>query len=175
MDDYIKQTQQRLAEIEGQLEQLKQEKQQHSVVKEKKGSKVPKDLNSVRSTERSVPLERFQSSFEKINFKMRNLTKKAAEFEHEEYKEFVYLLDRATPTVAIHPSLVEQTKMLVEVPNKQVKSTALRRFPKKEEEGKFKSNFGYTYTFQTKSELEVLLVRVVDAIKSRSIYIGENG
>lgn len=65
--------------------------------------------------------------------------------------------------------------MLVEVPNKQVKSTALRRFPKKEEEGKFKSNFGYTYTFQTKSELEVLLVRVVDAIKSRSIYIGENG
>jgi hypothetical protein len=40
------------------------------------------------------------------------LTKKAAEFKHEEYKEYIYLLNNITPTIVIHPSLVEKTKMI---------------------------------------------------------------
>ncbi|OZM56328.1 hypothetical protein CIB95_13010 [Lottiidibacillus patelloidae] len=167
MDTYIQETTKRLTEIEEHLEQLKQEKQQESLVIDKEKSKVNKSPSSVKSNERIVPLERFESAFKKVNFNMTNLTKKAAEFEHEaNVGSFVYLLDNVSPTIAIHPSLVEQDKMLMDVPNKQIKNTALRRFPKKEEGGKLMSNFGYTYTFQTKKELEELLQRIVKALGS---------
>jgi uncharacterized protein YacL (UPF0231 family) len=169
MDEYIKETQQRLAEIEGQLNQLKQEKEQQNFINQQEGNHIRKAFNTVKTNERSVPLDKFQLTFEKVKFNRTNVTKKAAEFKHEEYEEFVYLLDNVTPTIAIHPSLIEQSKMLLELPNKPIKSTALRRFPKKEEDGKLKSNLGYTYTFQTKNELEALLLRFVEVMESRSI------
>jgi hypothetical protein len=169
MDVYIQETQQKLAEIEGQLNQLRQEKKQQNAIKQERKSSVQTYDNSEKVIEHSTPLERFQSTFEKANFKWTNLTKKAAEFELKEYKEFVYLLDNKTPTIVIHPSLVEQTKLLMEVPSKQRKSTALRRFPKKEENGKLMSNVGYAYTFQTKGELEGLLQRIIEAVESRSL------
>jgi len=158
----------KLAEIEEQLTQLKQEKQQQQadITKDSETRELTVE-NKQKTVERIVPLEKFQSIFEKANFKMTNETKKAAEFEYEDTKEYVYLLDRVTPTIAVHPSLVERTNTLVEIPNKQVKSTALRRFPKKEEDGKLKSNYGYTYTFQTKSELDALLGRIVDVLVTR--------
>jgi len=160
---------QRIAEVEEQLEQLKQEKiQQQVAVTEAGQTRVHKGRLKDNKAERVVPVEKFQAIFEQANFTLTNLTKKAAEFEYQEYKEYVYLVDRVTPTIAIHPSLVEQTNTLLDVPNKQVKSTALRRFPKKEEGGKLMSNFGYTYTFQTKSELEALLARIVEVLAVKS-------
>jgi hypothetical protein len=170
MDEYMQETQQKFAEIEARLEQLKQEKQQQTLGKEKGISNVRRGANFANKMERSVPIEPFEATFDKGNFNRENLTKKAAEFKHKEHEgdePFVYLLDNATPTIAVHPKLVEQAELLVEVPTKQRKSTALRRFPKKEEDGKFKSNFGYIYTFQTKSELEALLLRIEDALTSR--------
>lgn len=160
---------QKLAEIEEQLAQLKQEKQQQQAdVTENSEIRARTVENKQKTVERMVPLEKFQPIFEKANFKMTNKTKKAAEFEYEDSKEYVYLLDRVTPTIAIHPSLVELTNTLLEVPNKQVKSTALRRFPKKEEDGKLMSNYGYTYTFQTKSELDTLLGRILGVLVARN-------
>ncbi|MFV8830547.1 DUF4145 domain-containing protein [Alkalihalobacterium sp. APHAB7] len=144
MDAYIQETTKRLTEIEAHLEQLKQEKyQQEDLVNEKEKSRVRTALKPVKSNERSFPLEQFESTFKKVNFKRTNL-------------------------IAIHPSIVEQEKMFMEVPNKQRKSTALRRFPKMEEGGKLKSNYGYMYTFQTKRELEELLRRVVEILNSRN-------
>jgi uncharacterized protein YacL (UPF0231 family) len=168
MDGFIQDTGNRIAEIEAELEKLKQEKQQQQTTfKKMEETRVVSVRNQDQTTERTVPLEKFQSTFEKVNFKLTNITKKAAEFEFEEHKEFVYLLDRVTPTIVIHPTLIDQYNALIEVPNKQVKSTALRRFPKKEEDGKLMSNFGYTYTFQTKSELEALLGRIVEALGTK--------
>ncbi|MEB1809551.1 MAG: DUF4145 domain-containing protein [Bacillaceae bacterium] len=171
MDDYIQETTKRFKEIEAHLEQLRQEKeQQEDLVNEQEKSKVPIALKPVKSNERSVPLEQFESTFRKVNFKRTNLTKKAAEFEHEEYKDFfVYLLDNVSPSIAIHPSIVEQEKILMEVPTKPRKSTALRRFPKMEEDGKLKSNYGYMYMFQTNTELEELLRRIVEVLDSRNL------
>src|SRR5690606_25278036 len=99
-----------------------------------------------------------------------NLSKKAAEFQYEDIKTgYVYLLDNVTPTIAVHPWLVEKSKMVEEVQVKPLKNTALRRFPKKEEEGQIKSNYGYTFTFQTKGELEVLLKRIVEALEPKTV------
>ncbi|NMD72300.1 DUF2002 family protein [Bacillus sp. DNRA2] len=168
MDEYIQETENKFAEIEAQLEQLKHEKlQAQTEVKEIDGPRVRTVRDREKTNIRAVPLEKYKSTFEATNFKLTNVSKKAAEFEHPEYGAYIYLLDNVTPTIAIHPSLFERANTLVEIPNKLVKSTALRRFPKKEEDGKLKSNFGYTYTFQTKSELESLLARIVQVLEDR--------
>ncbi|THE12328.1 DUF4145 domain-containing protein [Bacillus timonensis] len=162
MDEYIKETQARISEIEEQLSQLKIEKKQHPVVKEKKSS------TQNRAKNRIVPLERFQPTFENANFIYRNLSKKAAEFQFENFTTgYVYLLDNVTPTIVIHPWLVEQAKMFEEVQTKPVRSTALRKFPRPEEDGQLKSNYGYPFTFQTKGELKVLLQRIAEEFESK--------
>ena len=63
---------------------------------------------------------------------------------------------------------MEENELLNGLPTKSYKSTALRKFPKKEEDGKLKSNYGYAYTFQTNSELEGLLERILEVMKARS-------
>ena len=168
MDEY----QTKIAEIERQLEQLKQEKKAHpiSVTAEKKiNARI--NANRTKNSERIVPLEKFQATFVKADFDWTNLSKKAAEFKMKEFAEdnaeaYVYLLDNVTPTIAVHPSLIEQAKMLADVTSKAVKSTALRKFPKMIEDHITKSNYGYTYTFQTKAELESLLARIIDVLQS---------
>ncbi len=163
MDEYIKETQARISEIEEQLSQLREEKKQHPS-KEKRNQMEDQTKNNSRH----VPLERFQSTFEEANFNYRNLSKKAAEFQFADFKTgYVYLLDNVTPTIAIHPWLVEQAKMFEEVQVKSRKSTALKNFPKKEEEGQLKSNYGYSFTFQTKGELDVLLKRIAEEFESK--------
>lgn len=175
MDEY----QERLAEIETQLEQLKQDKQQQQIfVKEERKANARTALNPTNNSERRVPLERFQAIFEGANFKLNNLSKKAAEFKYKELENenneaYVYLLDNVTPTITIHPSLIEEAHMLVDVPSKALKSTALRRFPRKIENDKLKSNYGYTYTFQTKGELGALLLRIIEVLESRNYSIEE--
>ena len=85
-----------------------------------------------------------------------NLTKKAAEFQHQEFQnEYIYLLTNKTPTIVIHPAFVEETELLKGLPTKSYKSTALRKFPKKEENAKLMSNYGYAYTFQTNSDYSI--------------------
>ncbi|SOC40285.1 DUF4145 domain-containing protein [Ureibacillus acetophenoni] len=168
MDEY----QQRVAEIEMQLEQLKQEKKEQQIpVKEERKINA---RNHTNNSERIVPLEKFQDTFDRANFDWKNTTKKAAEFKHKEFGEeaaeaYVYLLDNVTPTIVVHPSLIEQEKKVGTVVSKPRKSTALRRFPRMVEENTIKSNYGYPYTFQTKGELESLLSRIVEVLQSRSI------
>ena len=82
-------------------------------------------------------------------------------------------MDNVTPTIAVHPALIEQLKNLVDVTSKPVKSTALRRFPRKVENNTLKSNYGYIYTFQTKGELETLLFRIVEVLQSKNFGIEE--
>ncbi|MBM7607447.1 hypothetical protein JOD29_000684 [Lysinibacillus composti] len=171
---WMEEYQDRIAEIEIQLEQLKQEKKQQQIsVKEERKMNSRISTNSTNNSERSVPIERFQVTFETANFEWKNLSKKAAEFKYKEFEEedteaYVYLLDNVTPTIAVHPTLIEQTMKWVDVTSKPLKSTALRRFPRKVEENTLKSNYGYTYTFQTKGELESLLVRIVEVLQSRN-------
>lgn len=166
MDDYIKETQQQIKEIEEQLKELKEEKKQQPVVDKKARPRVTQE----KTNERHVPLDRFQQTFENAHFSFTNLSKKAAEFQFEDFKTgFVYLLDNNTPTIAVHPWLIEKAKMFEEAQTKPLKSTALRRFPKKEEDGQLKSNFGYPFTFQTNGELEILLQRVARELESTPI------
>ena len=177
MDGY----QERITEIEIKLEQLKQEKKQQQIsVKEEKKVNARIGRNPTDDSERSVPIEKFRDTFEKVNFEWKNSSKKAAEFKYKEFDEedteaYVYLLDNVTPTIAVHPSLIEQTNKLVElvdVTSKPLKSTALRRFPRKTENGSLKSNYGYRYTFQTKGELESLLF-IVEVLQSGKCVIEE--
>ncbi|MEH7384290.1 DUF4145 domain-containing protein [Bacillus sp. JJ1521] len=164
MDEYIKETQARISEIEEQLSQLKEEKKQHPIVKEKRNQME----EQVKNKGRHVPLERFKQTFKDADFNYRNLSKKAAEFQFADFKTgYVYLLDNVTPTIAIHPWLVEQAKMFEDVQTKPLKNTALKSFPKKEEDGQLKSNYGYAFTFQTKGELEVLLKRIAEEFETK--------
>lgn len=166
MDDYIKETQQQLKEIEEQLKELKEEKKQQPVVKKKAGPRVTQE----KTNERHVPLDRFQQTFENAYFSFTNLSKKAAEFQFDDFKTgFVYLLDNMTPTIAVHPWLIEKANMFEGVQTKPLKNTALRRFPKKEEDGQLKSNYGYPFTFQTKGELEDLLKRIARELEAKTI------
>ncbi|WP_077619713.1 DUF4145 domain-containing protein [Bacillus sinesaloumensis] len=167
MEEYIKETQQQIKEIEQQLNELKEEKKQQPVSKEKRNP-IRKETKNTSSV---VPLERFQATFENAHFTLMNLSKKAAEFQFEDFKTgYVYLLDNVTPTIAVHPLLVEQGKLLEDIQPKPRKSTALRRFPRKEEDGQLKSNHGYMFTFQTAGELVALLQRVVDVIKLETVH-----
>ncbi|MGN7298745.1 DUF4145 domain-containing protein [Ferdinandcohnia sp. SAFN-114] len=164
MDDYIKETQQQLREIEEQLKELKEEKKQQPVV-EKRPHVSPE-----KTKERHVPLDRFQQTFEKVHFNFTNLSKKAAEFQFDDFKTgFVYLLDNINPTITVHPWLVEKANLFEEVQTKPLKNTALRRFPKKEEDGQLKSNYGYPFTFQTNGELEFLLKRIIEVLESEKV------
>jgi hypothetical protein len=170
MDEY----QARIAEIELQLEQLKQEKKEQPISpKVEKKSNAEVSPNRTNKSERIVPTEKFQATFENANFEWKNLSKKAAEFKYKGVEEkdteaYVYLLANAKPTIAIHPSLIEQAKLLVDVTSKPLKSTALRKFPKMVENNIIRSNFGYPFTFQTKAELESLLAQIVEVLQTRS-------
>lgn len=62
---------------------------------------------------------------------------------------------------------MEQAKLFEEVEIKPTRSTALRKFPRPEENGQLKSNYGYPFTFQTKGELEVLLQRIAEEFESK--------
>ncbi|MEH7235772.1 DUF4145 domain-containing protein [Bacillus sp. JJ1562] len=164
MDEYIKETQARISEIEEQLSQLKEEKKQHPIVKEKRNP----ILDQPKNKGRQVPLEKFQSTFRKAGFNYRGQTKKAAEFQFENFKTgYVYLLDNATPTIAIHPWLVGQAKLFDEEQTKSRKSTALKNFPRMKENDQLKSNYGYAFTFQTNGELEVLLQRIAEEFETK--------
>ena len=179
VNKWIDEYQERISEIEIQLEQLKQEKNQQQIsVKEERKINARVGSNATNNSERIVPIEKFQATFEKANFEWKNSSKKAAEFKYKEFDEedtesYVYLLDRATPTIAVHPSLIEKANKLVDATAKPLKSTALRRFPRKVENNTLKSNYGYTYTFQTKGELELLLFRIVEVLQSRNGSIEE--
>ena len=170
MEDYVQEMQQRIAEIEEELKLLKHEKKEHKRQKVNDDRIIRTSSHSIHEIEQRFPLERFEPTLESFQLKRSNLTKKAAEFQHQEYRnEFIYLLTNKTPTMVIHPALVEESELLKGLPTKPSKSTALRKFPKKEENGKLMSNYGYAYTFQTNSELEGLLQRILEVMKVKSL------
>ena len=169
MDDYFQEMQQRISEIEEELTLLKQEKKENKLQQKKDDRIVSTRSQSIKEIESKFPLERFEPTLEKYQLNRSNLTKKAVEFQHKVYQtEYIYLLTNKTPTLVIHPALVEEHESLKGLPTKSYKSTALRKFPRKEEDGKLMSSYGYAYTFQTNSELEGLLQRILEVMKAKA-------
>ena len=120
MDDYVQEMQKRIAEIEEELKLLKQEKKDHNSSKERFDDRIIRtNSQSLKEIENRFPLERFEPTFNSFQFKRTNLTKKAVEFQHTEYHdEYIYLLTNKTPTIVIHPDLVEKTELLKGLPTK---------------------------------------------------------
>ncbi|MFP3499954.1 hypothetical protein SB759_37680, partial [Pseudomonas sp. SIMBA_059] len=79
----------------------------------------------------------------------------------------VYLLDNITPTIVVHPTLIEKAPALEEMASEPLKHTGLTKFPRKIENHAIKSNYGYPFTFQTNGELEALLRRIDEVLHSR--------
>ena len=168
MEDYVQEMQGRIAEIEEELKFLKLEKKEHKFQEKSDNRIIRTSSHSIKDIENRFPLERFEPTLQSFQLNRSNLTKKATEFQHQEYQnEYIYLLTNKTPTIVIHPAFVEEIELLKGLPTKPYKSTALRKFPKKEEDDKLKSNYGYAYTFQTNSELEGLLQRILEVMKAR--------
>ncbi|MCP1144878.1 DUF4145 domain-containing protein [Lysinibacillus endophyticus] len=167
IQEWMKEHQKKIAEIEKQLEELKQEKQQNTVKEVKKinTQKVPKH-------ERIVPLDQYKETFKKANFDLKKTTKKTAEFKHMEFGEkddeaYVYLLDNVTPTIVVHPTLIAKAPQLEEMASEPLKHTGLTKFPRKIEDNTKKSNYGHPFTFQTNGELEAILIRIGEVLNSR--------
>ncbi|MDM5153175.1 DUF4145 domain-containing protein [Bacillus sp. DX1.1] len=136
------------SEVQQQLEAIREEKGQgpESVVVNEaanKMSKVPENLSNV---------------FLKNNFHFINKTTKAAEFENINNKEVVYLLPNKELTVVIHPNTAENHSSLKS--ESAYHNTGLKKFPKKINNGKTPTNYGYPFKFQTEAELDSFLNRL---------------
>ncbi|MGR3763139.1 DUF4145 domain-containing protein [Rossellomorea sp. NS-SX7] len=97
------------------------------------------------------------SAFTDAGFVLVNKTKKAAEFEHKVNNEIVYLLPNKQTTVVLHP---ETAASHFDLPEKPSYSTALKRFPKNQENRKTPISYGYSFKFDEAADLRELLMNI---------------
>ncbi|WP_171910754.1 DUF4145 domain-containing protein [Rossellomorea aquimaris] len=120
-----------------------------------KGTEIVSDMKTAANT---VQLnDEIYNVFTSAGFVLSNKTKKAAEFEHKENEEIVYLLPNKQTTVVIHP---DTAAAHFEIPEKPNYSTALRRFPKESEDRKTPISYGFSYKFDHSSDLRDFLMKV---------------
>ncbi|MFE0508245.1 DUF4145 domain-containing protein [Peribacillus butanolivorans] len=100
--------------------------------------------------------------FDRNNFKLTKKTKKATEFEHTKNGEVLYLMANKDISIVLNPKTVENTQSFNG--GKESHSTALTRFPKKIKNGKTPTSYGYAFKFKTEEELDAFLKSLNDSL-----------
>lgn len=170
MDELREEFQQQLAAIKEETQNnraFQQTSRNHSEIADNKGNDKKKKtpLDSEEALPLSKEKEDLLSIFTKNNFVKTYETKKAIEFEHTINHEVIYLLGNRETSIVLHPGTVEQYDDLKNM-GKTRSSTALKQFPKEINKGQNPIQYGYLFTCKTESELDLLLNRLNDLIKS---------
>ncbi|WP_417898021.1 DUF4145 domain-containing protein [Bacillus haimaensis] len=161
MEPYLQDTLNKLLDIQEQLDLLKQEKAADAVAESEVAATSDLQVHTKKTVNRTVPLsEEILAVFQQNNYEKTNTTKKAVEFVHEENNQVIYLLDNSVPTIVLHPELVQANSDSFNIPEKPRASTALRRFPRGQKDGKQTSNFGYPFKVEQANELNEILQKV---------------
>ena len=127
-------------------------------LKEIEGISPINKQDSQNSSYKTITIsEEIKSVFKEYDFFINNKTKKAAEFQHKNNKEIVYLLPNKQTTIVLHP---ETAQKHFDVQNEPIHSTAYKSFPKKIKSGKTPTNYGYAYKFTNNIDLEKFLRKI---------------
>ncbi|MDN3015494.1 DUF4145 domain-containing protein [Paenibacillus sp. BSR1-1] len=141
-------------ELQRHLEAMKTEKGNSETGKTKGMDKigaVKEPLSEVKKNEITV--------FSTNNFEKTYETTKAIEFTHKTSKEIVYLNDNNVTSILLNPLMVEQNEAL-KSKGKIRNSTALRHFPKHQNNGENLIHYGYQFQFTAEAELDSFLKRL---------------
>lgn len=192
---YVDQTMQKMdemwAEVQRELEALKEEKKQLQTEASISEAIIQQQLETAVTTEEATPASSQEnpqvlgvkqkelseedkrsklsmetttiySIFVKNNFRLTKKTKKATEFEHTKNGEVLYLMANKDISIVLNPKTVENN------PNfkggKESHSTALTQFPKKIKNGKTPTSYGYSFKFKTEGELDAFLKNLNDSL-----------
>ncbi|MDQ0861904.1 hypothetical protein [Bacillus sp. V2I10] len=104
--------------------------------------------------------------FAKYNFKPTKETTKATEYEHIISKDVIYTLTTKGIGIVLHPDTAESLK-LTGRSDGYVHNTALRRFPRRKNDGKAYIHYGSSFKLQSEEQLDEFLKGLDELFKNR--------
>jgi hypothetical protein len=171
---YVDQTMQKMdemwAEVQRQLEAIKEEKNRvqteaaitESVSPQQSEIAATFEMETMASSQVNPQMPTIDSVFAGNNFKLTKQTKKATEFEHMNNGEVLYLMAYKDISIVLNPKTVENNPSFKG--GKESHSTALTQFPKKIKNGKTPTSYGYSFKFKTEGELDAFLKNLNDSL-----------